>query len=114
MQFRAQELEVTPPSSKEGIERYLASGMIRGVGPELAKRLVRAFGDSVFDIERTIDGIVSYSQTDEFDVISAITLNVDLKDGQSSSRSASVLSQTSITNPWLGVIDGELPDLSSN
>ena len=49
-QFRADELEVTPPSSKEGIERYLASGMIKGVGPELAKRLVKHFGEDVFDV----------------------------------------------------------------
>jgi exodeoxyribonuclease V alpha subunit len=50
LQFRADELEITPPSSVEGIERYLASGMIKGVGPELAKRLVKAFGENVFDV----------------------------------------------------------------
>jgi exodeoxyribonuclease V alpha subunit len=34
----------------EGIEKYLGSGMIRGIGPVYAKKLVRAFGDKVFDI----------------------------------------------------------------
>jgi exodeoxyribonuclease V alpha subunit len=49
-QFRALFLEVTPPSSREGIERYLASGLIKGIGPHFAKRLVAAFGEAVFDV----------------------------------------------------------------
>jgi exodeoxyribonuclease V alpha subunit len=49
-QFRASFLKVTPPTTVEGIERYLASGMIRGIGPVYAKRLVRAFGEAVFDL----------------------------------------------------------------
>ncbi|HEX2464329.1 MAG TPA: AAA family ATPase, partial [Thermoanaerobaculia bacterium] len=53
-QFRALYLEVTPPSTAAGIERYLGSGLIKGIGPAYAKRLVGAFGDAVFDvIERT-------------------------------------------------------------
>jgi hypothetical protein len=43
-----------PPSSIEGIRRYLGSGMIKGIGPHFAGRLVAAFGETVFDvIERT-------------------------------------------------------------
>jgi exodeoxyribonuclease V alpha subunit len=34
----------------EGIERYLGSGLIKGIGPYLAKRLVEKFGADVFDI----------------------------------------------------------------
>src|SRR3954471_18640334 len=49
-QFRASFLKVSPPTTLEGIERYLASGMIRGIGPTYAKRLVRAFGEAVFDL----------------------------------------------------------------
>jgi exodeoxyribonuclease V alpha subunit len=49
-QFRALFLEVTLPSSREGIERYLASGLIKGIGPHFAKRLVAAFGEAVFDV----------------------------------------------------------------
>src|SRR3954467_14998915 len=49
-QFRASFLKVTPPTTVEGIERYLASGMIRGIGPIYAKRLVRAFGEAVLDL----------------------------------------------------------------
>jgi NAD-dependent DNA ligase len=63
-QFKARFLRTSAPSSIEGIEKYLASGMIRGIGPVYAKRMVKAFGDKVFDITeaepdrmREIDGI---------------------------------------------------------
>ena len=48
--FKAQFLKTSAPSSVEGIEKYLASGMIRGIGPVYAKRLLRAFGEKVFDV----------------------------------------------------------------
>ncbi|HVS63074.1 MAG TPA: AAA family ATPase [Thermoanaerobaculia bacterium] len=64
LQFKAALLRVTPPDSLEGIERYLGSGLIRGIGRELARRLVGAFGERVFEVieehpERlkTVDGI---------------------------------------------------------
>ena len=43
-------LKTTPPTTTEGIEKYLSSGMIRGIGPVYAKKMVRVFGDKVFDI----------------------------------------------------------------
>jgi ferredoxin len=49
-QFKAQFLRTSPPTSVDGIEKYLSSGMIRGVGPVYAKKLVHAFGEKVFDI----------------------------------------------------------------
>src|SRR5712672_3296280 len=55
-QFKARFLRTSPPTSADGIEKYLSSGMIRGVGPAYAKKLVRAFGEKVFDvIEATPD-----------------------------------------------------------
>jgi exodeoxyribonuclease V alpha subunit len=50
MQFRTQFLKTSAPTSIEGIEKYLASGMIRGIGPVYAKRLLKAFGDKVFEV----------------------------------------------------------------
>ena len=50
LQFKARFLKTSEPSSIEGIEKYLVSGMIRGIGPVYTKRLVRAFGKDVFDI----------------------------------------------------------------
>ena len=49
-QFRSRFLKATAPTSTEGIEKYLGSGMIRGVGPVYAKKLVRTFGERVFDV----------------------------------------------------------------
>ncbi len=49
-QFKAAEVVVRPPDSLEGIERYLGSGLIRGIGPVYAKKLVQAFGKDVFDV----------------------------------------------------------------
>ena len=43
-------LKTTPPTGVEGIEKYLASGQMRGIGPAMAKRIVAAFGEATFDI----------------------------------------------------------------
>jgi ATP-dependent exoDNAse (exonuclease V) alpha subunit len=50
LQFKAHFLKTSAPSSIEGIEKYLGSGMIKGIGPVYAKRLVKMFGKDVFDI----------------------------------------------------------------
>src|SRR5246500_1709585 len=50
VQFRASFHKAAAPTTTEGIEKYLGSGMIRGIGPIYAKKLVRAFGDAVFEI----------------------------------------------------------------
>jgi exodeoxyribonuclease V alpha subunit len=62
-QFKARFLRTSPPTSADGIEKHLSSGMIRGVGPVYAKKLVRAF-EKVFEIIETtpdrlreVDGI---------------------------------------------------------
>ena len=49
-QFRARFLKISAPTSLDGIEKYLGSGMIRGVGPVYARKLVHAFGEGVFDL----------------------------------------------------------------
>ena len=50
LQFKAQVLKATAPTTSEGIERYLSSGQMRGIGPAMAKRIVSAFGEGTFDI----------------------------------------------------------------
>src|SRR3982751_1441167 len=50
LQFKANFLKATAPTTLEGIEKYLGSGMIRGIGPVYAKKLVAAFGEAVFDL----------------------------------------------------------------
>jgi len=43
-------MRTSAPTSVDGIEKYLGSGMIRGIGPVYAKKMVKAFGEKVFDI----------------------------------------------------------------
>jgi exodeoxyribonuclease V alpha subunit len=63
-QFKARFMRTSAPTSIEGIGKYLGSGMIRGIGPVYAKKMVKAFGEKVFDIIeadpdrlREVDGI---------------------------------------------------------
>jgi exodeoxyribonuclease V alpha subunit len=50
LQFSARRLASVAPTTVEGIEKYLGSGLIKGIGPHFARRLVDAFGTSVFDV----------------------------------------------------------------
>ena len=49
-QFKTRFLRTSAPTSIDGIEKYLGSGMIRGIGPVYAKKMVKVFGEKVFDI----------------------------------------------------------------
>jgi exodeoxyribonuclease V alpha subunit len=49
-QFRTRFLRTSAPTTTDGIEKYLGSGMIRGIGPAYAKKLIKAFGVTVFDV----------------------------------------------------------------
>ena len=50
LQFKTSALRVVPPTTLEGIEKYLGSGMVKGIGPHFAKKLVQAFGEGVFEV----------------------------------------------------------------
>ena len=50
VQFKVKQIKTVTPNTLEGIEKYLGSGMVKGIGPHFARRLVRAFGEQVFDI----------------------------------------------------------------
>ena len=49
-QFKAKEITCATPRSVAGIERYLASGLIKGIGPEYAKRIVARFGEETVEV----------------------------------------------------------------
>ncbi len=49
-QFHAQFLRIHAPTTLHGIEKYLGSGMVKGIGPFCAKTLVSAFGTDVFSV----------------------------------------------------------------
>ena len=50
MQFKAEELKATPPHTTEGIAKYLGSGLVKGIGPKYAKKIVDVFGDKTLDV----------------------------------------------------------------
>ena len=50
LQFKVTSCELTMPSDKEGIIRFLGSGIIKGIGEALAKRIVKKFGDDTLRI----------------------------------------------------------------
>lgn len=63
-QFRIESCRVSLPASQYGIQKYLGSGLVKGLGPEMASRIVGRFGDNtLMVIENTpeklleVDGI---------------------------------------------------------
>src|SRR5215471_18786584 len=64
LQFKATTMKTLPPTTVAGIERYLSSGLVKGIGPVLAKKLVGRFGAEVLTVIetrtaelQTVDGI---------------------------------------------------------
>jgi exodeoxyribonuclease V alpha subunit len=49
-QFRADEIRSTPPSTIEGIEKYLGSGLVKGIGPKYARKIVEVFGERTLEV----------------------------------------------------------------
>jgi len=50
LQLKATALKTIPPTTTEGIERYLGSGMVKGIGPIFAKRMVERFGADILSV----------------------------------------------------------------
>lgn len=49
-QFKVETFEKKMPETKEALERYLASGVVKGIGPSTAKKIVDKFGDETIAI----------------------------------------------------------------
>lgn len=61
-QFKAEVCEQTLPATLAGIQGYLGSGMIKGIGPKLAERIVGKFKEETFDvIEQTPERLLEVS-----------------------------------------------------
>src|SRR5690606_15825239 len=49
-QLKAHSITVTPPATPQGIRKYLASGIIKGIGEKTAKRIVEKFGQKTLEV----------------------------------------------------------------
>ena len=58
-QFKADQLRTTPPHTIEGMVKYLGSGMVKGIGPHFARKIVEVFGERTLAI---IDESPAYLQ----------------------------------------------------
>jgi exodeoxyribonuclease V alpha subunit len=50
LQFKADELRTTPPHTVEGIEKFLGSGLVKGIGPHYAHKIVQVFGERTLQV----------------------------------------------------------------
>jgi exodeoxyribonuclease V alpha subunit len=49
-QFKAEEIRCVAPSTVEGIEKYLGSGLVKGIGPAYARKIVGVFGERTLSV----------------------------------------------------------------
>ena len=49
-QFRIESYECMVPATVYGIRKYLGSGLIKGIGPVMAERIVKTFGEDTLDV----------------------------------------------------------------
>jgi len=50
LQFKADSLRTTPPHTREGIVKYLGSGLVKGIGPHFARKIVDVFGERTLEV----------------------------------------------------------------
>jgi exodeoxyribonuclease V alpha subunit len=50
LQFKADNLRTMPPHTREGIVKYLGSGLIKGIGPHFARKIVEVFGERTLEV----------------------------------------------------------------
>ena len=101
--------------------RYTGIGlcMIRNVGsPSAAVTGVASsrngeddFLRDAFEVPLEFDGMRSYTQANDYDVVVRVTTTIERTDGRTLSSSSIVASQIAVTNPWYGQVAGELPAL---
>ncbi|HKI37562.1 MAG TPA: ATP-dependent RecD-like DNA helicase [Gemmataceae bacterium] len=50
LQFKADSLRTMPPHTREGIVKYLGSGLVKGIGPHFARKIVDVFGERTLEV----------------------------------------------------------------
>ncbi|MCK8600563.1 SF1B family DNA helicase RecD2 [Desulfoferrobacter suflitae] len=66
-QFKVDHYETLKPATLEGIRKYLGSGLIKGIGPVMADRIVNQFGKDTLDIiDREIERLAEIQGIGEY------------------------------------------------
>lgn len=83
-QFKFSSYKITPPADTLSVERYLASGAIKGIGPMMAMRIIKKFGDDTFRImeeepERLVE-IKGISERKAKEIAAQIAEKKDIRD----------------------------------
>ncbi|MGN0299172.1 MAG: ATP-dependent RecD-like DNA helicase [Lachnospiraceae bacterium] len=82
-QFQMQQFQFSVPSDRAGIERYLGSGAIKGIGAALAGRIVKKFGDDTFRvIEEEPEKLVSVKGISEKKAMEIAAQVAEKRDGR--------------------------------
>jgi exodeoxyribonuclease V alpha subunit len=50
LQFKADRIQTKPPQTLEGIEKYLGSGLVKGIGPHFARKIVEVFKERTLEV----------------------------------------------------------------
>ncbi len=75
MQFEVKECHIERPCDRAGIQKYLESGMVRGIGRTYAERIVKAFGEKTLEIDSYIE-LVGFAEENSFgDILSCCRKN---------------------------------------
>jgi hypothetical protein len=69
------------------------------------------FTPRAMEIDLTIDGMRTYTQTADYEVVVRVTTTVEMLDGRTLASSSIIASQSVATDPWHGQVPGELPEL---
>jgi len=82
-QLKVSEYEIKAPTDAHAAERYLASGTIKGIGPAMAKKIVKEFGDDTFKVLETqpelLSAIKGISEKKARDIAVQITEKADFR-----------------------------------
>ncbi len=69
------------------------------------------FSAAALIVPRTLAGDRTFTQTLSVDVVTRVNVSMTTETGQAITGSASVIGQTTVTDPWLGAVPGQVPDL---
>ena len=93
--------------------RFRTQPLVVGEPTTVARRIDAGapFEPAALVVPRTLSGDRTFTQTQSVDVVTRVSVSMTTEAGAALTGSASVIGQTTVTEPWLGAVPGEIPDL---